>query len=569
MTRSMSPLRAVLYGRCSSQKQADRDLSVPAQLEACHKHARARGWVVVGEYRDDGVSGFEDERRPDFRRMLADMVRQPHPFDVIVVWDYSRFSRSMEHSIKVMHDLKAAHVQLESTKEQTDDTPAGWLMGTIFRSFNEFQVRKLADDTRRGMTKNATQGNYNGGTVPVGYRTVRAVSGKQEGACLAPDPEWAPLVRRIFMLALGGTGAAGISELLNDEGARTRAGRRWSKHTVLGVLRNEVYTGIVKWGVKQRGKFANDPQPVIRVEQAHEALISVEDFARVKAGIEMRRPTVVHPRTVSGPYLLSGLLRCGTCGAAYIGHSSKKGTHHYYTCRTKMAQGAKACTARNFNKERAEATVVDAIRDHVLRPDFFADLVRDVQVELRAGAEAAVDQRAILTTQIGEVSRKLEHLYEAVEDGKIPYARLAPRIELQAAELDALNRRIAELPSVESSPVLDIAPEQVSAWVANLRALFDRGNLDEQRALLRAWVWRIRAEGDRLMIEYTFPVVGVDDGGPNGEAQVHHRAPLVFGAAIDENLGAEGWFAGPKMNEGVLPWWRVLPTVIGGSPSVT
>ncbi len=106
----------------------------PAQLDACRRFAERHDWLVVATYHDDGISGFEDERRPAFRRMLADMVTTPRPFDVVVVWDFSRFSRSLEHSLRTMHDLKAAGVSLESTKEQTDDSPAGWLMGAVFRS---------------------------------------------------------------------------------------------------------------------------------------------------------------------------------------------------------------------------------------------------------------------------------------------------------------------------------------------------------------------------------------------------------------------------------------------------
>lgn len=560
---SDKPLRAVLYGRCSSQKQADRDLSVPAQLEHCRAHAKRKGWVVVGEYRDDGISGFEDERRPDFRRMLADMVRQPRPFDVIVVWDYSRFSRSLEHSIRASQDVRAAGVQLESTKEQVDDTPAGWLMGTIFRSFNEFQVRKLADDTRRGMRKNAEQGNYNGGVVPIGYRVERG-DGKK-GGVLVPDPQWAPLVRRIFGMALAGTGSCAIAGELNDEGLRTKQGRRWSKQSVLVVLRNEKYTGTAIWGESQTGKFANDQQPVVRVESAHEALVSKDDFARIQALIESRDPTVLHPRTAAGDYLLSGLLRCETCGAAYIGHGAKKGTHHYYTCRTKMTQGAKACTAKNFNRERAEATVIDAVRDHILKPEHFAELVREVQADLRASASHASDKRAVIVTQLGEINKKLERLYEAVESGTIPYARLADRIEQWSIEREELNRKLTELPREEANPVLAISPEGVAAWVASLREVFARGTTDEQRALLRAWVRRVTADGDKLTIEYTFPMVGVDgDGGP--DAGVGLPAPTVLGPTVDESLGAKGWFAPDlKTSKGELPWWRVLPTVVNGS----
>ena len=332
------------------------------------------------------------------------------------------------------------------------------------------------------------------------------------------------------------------------------------------MLWNDVYTGTAKWGVKQCGKFANGKQEIIRVEDAHEALIGREDFARVDAGIAMRRPTVMHPRTALGPYLLSGLLYCAGCGAVFIGHGSNKGAHHYYTCRTKQAQTAKACAAKNFNRELVESTVIDAIRGHVLRPDHFAGLIRDVQVELRTQAAGAVDERAAVATQLAEVNRKLERLYEAVEGGLIPHAQLAPRIAHQSGERESLTARLAALPTTERNPILAIAPEEVAAWVANMRATFDRGNIDERRALLRAWVKRITADGDRLTIEYTFPTVGVDDGGPpNGAAQVIRRSPVVLGTVVDENLGAQGWFAAPKMNEGVLPWWRVLPTVNGGS----
>jgi len=116
------PLRAVLYARCSSTKQADRDLSVPAQLDACRLHAERQGWLVVGDFHDDGVSGFEDERRPAFSKMLANMVGQPRPFDVIVVWDLSRFSRSLQHSLSFETALLAAGVVLESVTERTDAT---------------------------------------------------------------------------------------------------------------------------------------------------------------------------------------------------------------------------------------------------------------------------------------------------------------------------------------------------------------------------------------------------------------------------------------------------------------
>ncbi len=561
MTR---PLRAVLYARCSSMKQADRDLSVPAQLDACRLHAQRLGWLVTADYHDDGISGFEDERRPAFRRMLADMVEQPRPFDVIVVWDFSRFSRSLEHSLRVGGDLAAAGVVLESLKERTDATPSGWLMGTIHRSFNEYQVRKLAEDTRRGMRKNAAEGGWNGGAVPFGYKVERAETGRGPGK-LVPDPAQAPLVQRIFAMALSGQGACTVAGTLNDEGLRTARGRRWSKQSVLYILRNEVYTGVYTWGVKASAKFATEPAEPLRIEDAHEPLVSLEDFARVAAVIAVRRPTVTHPRTTAGSYLLSGLLICDACGAPYIGHGAKNGRHQYYTCQTKQKQGAKACpAANNFEQGRVEGVVLDALRDGALHPGVFADLVREVQASLRTGQADAEGERLVLEGQLSEVTRRLDNLYEAVESGSIPVARLAPRIEQVSQEKEALDARIAALPEAGTEPLLDIGDNDIEGWVGDLRAVVERGSVDERRGLLRAWVKRVVARGDELTVEYTFPLVNVP--GPGGSEP--SGAPSTR-RVVNRRTRRMPAMLRPETRKGEPALRRVLPTVVNGSPRRT
>jgi site-specific DNA recombinase len=542
-------------------KQADRDLSVPAQLDACRLHAERQGWQVTAEYHDDGISGFEDERRPAFRKMLTDMVGQPRPFDVIVVWDLSRFSRSLQHSLGYETALLSAGVVLESVKEHTDGSPSGWLAQQVFRSFNEYQVRKLADDTRRGMRKNAAEGGWNGGAVPFGYRVERADQGRGPGR-LVPDPAQAPLVQRIYAMALSGQGACGICGTLNNEGLRTARGRRWSKQSVLYILRNDVYTGRYTWGVKASAKFATEPAEPLCIDDAHEALVSLEDFARVAAVIAVRRPTVTHPRTTAGSYLLSGLLICDACGAPYIGHGAKNGQHQYYTCQTKQKQGAKACpAANNFEQGRVEGVVLDALRDGALHPGVFADLVREVQASLRTGQADAEGERLVLEGQLSEVTRRLDNLYEAVESGSIPVARLAPRIEQVSQEKEALDARIAALPEAGTEPLLDIGDDDIEGWVADLRAVVERGSVDERRGLLQAWVKRVVARGDELTVEYTFPLVNVP--GPGGSEPSGAPSKL---RVVNRGGRRKPTMLRPETTKGEPAFRRVLPTVVNGSP---
>jgi len=553
--------RAVIYARCSSQKQADRDLSVPAQLDSCRQYAINQGWLVVGEYHDDGISGFEDERRPEFRRMFADMVRKPRPFDVIVVWDFSRFSRSLEHSLKAMEELKAIGVRLESTKERIDDNSSGWLMGTILRGFNEFQVRKLAEDTRRGMRKNAKEGGWNGGTVPTGYKLER--DDERGTKQLVPDPQSAPLITRIFRMALSGHGACTIAETFNTEGLRTARGKPWSKQTVLYILRNEVYTGVYIWGTRPSKKFsASTPEPM-RFEDAHPALVSASDYARVQAVIEMRSPKKTHPMTTAGSYLLSGLLICGECGARYIGHGARKNTYQYYTCQTKMKQGAKSCTANNFERGKVEGVVVEVLQKRALQPTVFGELLREVQAALRATRSETTGKRQVLLGQLVEVNRRLDNLYGAIESGAIPATRLSARMEQVCREKDTLEATLADLPEPGVEPLLEISEHEIEAWVSDLRALVERGTVDERRGLLRAWIKRVVAHGDELTVEYTFPLVNVSGGpvsGSGGGRPPHARV------AVNSRRSRKGRPAAPQTRKGETALRRFLPTVRNGSP---
>lgn len=560
MTR---PLRAVLYARCSSAKQAERDLSVPAQLDACRRHAAGNGWLVVGEYHDDGISGFEGERRPAFTQMLDAVRSSPRPFDIIVIWDLSRFSRDLTFSLYTTAEIQRAGVLLHSIKEQTDDTPAGWLMSTVIRSFNEFQVRKLAVDTHRGMVSNAEKGGWNGGPAPLGYKVEQEARGPK---VLVPDPESAPIVQRIFALALAGFGSVAITKSLNEDGYRTARGNRFSKASVLNILKNEVYTGVYIWGARSSAKFAPHTGDPLRREGAHEALVSREDFERAQAMIALRRPGRAHPKASSSTYILSGLLTCGHCGAPYIGHSAKGGQYHYYTCQTKQKQGAAACPeARNFVQHTAEHVVVEALQRGALSPEVFADLVREVQVALREDQGKLLGQRAVVQAELIACDRKLDNLFAAVETGTIPAARLAPRIEAVSQEREALETRLQSLPESSDEPILEIGASEIDAWVRDLRAVLQRGSPDERRGLLRAWIKSIVADGDDLTIEYTFPIVGVStpSGGASGGGEP------VSGTAVNTCTSAQSPFPPAQTTKGEPSHRRVLPIVRSGSPRWT
>jgi len=95
---SVSSACVAIYARCSDPKQAERDLSIPAQIDEARRWAANNRCEVVQEYIEPGESARTDHR-PAFQQMIADARRKPSAFDTILVWKFSRFARNREDSV--------------------------------------------------------------------------------------------------------------------------------------------------------------------------------------------------------------------------------------------------------------------------------------------------------------------------------------------------------------------------------------------------------------------------------------------------------------------------------------
>ncbi len=557
------PRRCAIYARCSAQKQADRDLSIPAQLDAARDRAAAEGWEVVVEYIDEAESARTADR-PAFQRMIADARHKPRPFDVIVIWKFSRFARNREDSIVNKGKLRKLGVRLLSLNEPVEESPAGQLMEAMFEAMDEHYSASLAVDTRRGMRKAASMGFHVGGVTPTGYRIEKTGSGRAPKSVLAPDPEYASVVQRMAKECLDGQGARAIATGLNADGLRTGRGKLWTAQAVLTILRNEVYAGVRVWGKAGKNNCSKADDEPVRVVDAHPALIEPEDFAKIQATIAARAPRRVHPRTLGSNYLLSGMVVCGACGAKYIGHSAKSGQAHYYTCQTKMKSGAAACMGGALNRARAEEAVADQLRTVVLNVENFSDLVRMVNEELATKTEAAVGEMKTVESRLGKVQTKLDKLYRFIEEAEdVSFADLGPRIRERKAEADELRAARARLMAQpDGVPTLTVTQADVKAHVADLRALLMSGSVGKRRAFLTSWIQRIEVHGTDLKIIYTFPWL---PGGQPAANEAHGIGVVSIERGRSEKKGRAGART-PKTEPSEC---RVLPMVSNGSPGRT
>ena len=158
-------MKTALYARVSSEKQAEKDLSIPAQLKALRDYATKKGWEVCREFVDEAKSA-RTANRPQFQEMIATAKQKEKPFTVILVWKLSRFARNREDSIIYKSLLRKQGVEVISINEQIDDSPSGKLFEGIIQVMVEFYSSNLSHDTLSGFTQNARRGFLNGGSIP-------------------------------------------------------------------------------------------------------------------------------------------------------------------------------------------------------------------------------------------------------------------------------------------------------------------------------------------------------------------------------------------------------------------
>ena len=491
---------AALYARVSSDRQ-DVDLSVAAQLRALRDHAQKNGYVVVREYVDEAESGRIADR-PEFRKMIDAATKTNAPFQEILVWKFSRFTRKREHAVAFKSMLRRKGVRVVSITEQAADTPTGKLLEGIIESVDEFYSENLAQEVTRGMRESASRGFWVSSYAPFGYNRVMVQDGAKKRPTLAPDPDASRIVKRIFDMGEAGNGMVNITKTLNDEGILSPRGKLWGKTSVHAILINEAYTGTLVWGVNSK-----DNAEPIRVEKAFPAIISKAQFRRVSKLMRSRAPKVAHPRRVASTYLLSGLVKCKRCKRALSGQDAKSGQFAYYVCQSIMKRGKDACHTPRLNARRFEQMIVDKIRSNILTEGSITELVKAVDEEMDG---AAGEQRKRLKTiddELEDVKRRLGVIWNALETSNIDVAEASERINEHRERKERLEDAATDARAVlsERRAYLDDV-NTIAAYAKDMKDFLEESELTERRAFIESFVKEIIVIPGDALIRYTVPM---------------------------------------------------------------
>lgn len=372
------------YIRVSTDDQLD--YSPESQIKLIQDYAKKNNIVIPEEFifRDDGISGRSAKKRPGFLRMIATAKEKPRPFEVILVWKFSRFARNQEESVVYKSLLKKeAGIDVVSISEPLIEGPFGELIERIIEWFDAFYSVNLGTEVRRGMTERVRQGGAVS-TAPIGYT--------YKDRKLVVEPQEAEVVRMIYRDFLSGSAIMAITKKLNSLGIKTKRGGTWENRTVRYVLTNPVYIGKVRWspeGTNDYHKTDGWNDKTMLVDGAHEAILSAQDFEAaqklIQQKVEQTRGSAdLIARREEGGHMLQGIVKCSACG----GTLTRSGRGQMNCVRYLHGR----CTeSHGIKEETMERIALWAIHTHFETLDFhFAK--REQSVQLKDEQEAVLRQ---------------------------------------------------------------------------------------------------------------------------------------------------------------------------------
>ena len=265
------------------------------------------------------------------------------------------------------------------------------------------------------------------------------------------------------------------------------------------------------------GTTAKDGAPPVRVEDAHPAIVSKRQFQRAKKLLGSRAPKKVHPRRSASPYLLSGLLRCETCGKAMTAAEAKSGKYTYYVCHSLLKRGSGTCKTPRLNAKSFEALIVDEIRANVLTESNIRDLVKLLDEEMDGVAHEQRERLQTIDGELEDVKKQLSRVWHFVARSDSVDAAEASDLIVELRErkekLEVAAEEARGLLS-ERRRFLDSA-DTIATFAAEMSDFLKTSELTETRAFVHSFVKEIEVKPGKAAIVYSIPT---PDDSPIGGA---------------------------------------------------
>lgn len=418
------------------------------------------------------VSGETIEARPQIQQLIKDCYAGM--YRGIIIIDVDRLSRGNQGDMQTIMDcLRYSNNRgglLVVTPTKTYDVTHNpedeeYMEFVLFMSRREYKtIQKRLD---RGRKQAVVEGNYMGSYRPYGYDIVK----NRYGRTLKPNPEEAPIVRKIFEWAANEKIAPGrIAKRLENMGVPTYKGGEWARDTVKTILSNPTYAGKVRWNDRIQiksmvdGKLVTSRPRTKHTEQymlydgKHDGLVSEELFVkanerfysdRTKANLVLKNP-------------LAGLLVCKNCGKTlrYQVYNHQKNTAPRY-----LHSPSEHCKVKSAAVPDVMAAVVHGLKMYI----------EDFEIKLDAIPEkddsSIAEQSEALRENLRKSEKKLQKLFDAWENELISDNDFVQRKQVNEDRIESIKKELEELE--RTVPEKEDYEEKIVSFSDALAALLD------------------------------------------------------------------------------------------------
>ena len=503
------------YIRLSKEDESEGpSQSVTNQNSLLDEFVKQHRLSVYDTYIDDGYSGTTFDR-PAFRRMIADI--EAKKVNMVITKDLSRLGRDYimtghymeryfpEKRVRYISLLDGIDTGVESTAN--DITPFRAIMNDMYAKDISKKIKSVKRDKQR-------KGQFIGGKPMYGYKMHPTEKNK-----IVVDEEVAPIVRRIFAMALDGVSCRKIAATLNEEGVPTPAtycgwnmGRRgpyaglWSSERISEMLQNETYIGnmvqgrMVKISYKSKKCLKQPRENWVVVEGTHEPLVDAETFRKVRLLVESRK----HTRSRTYDFLLKGLIFCHECGypLATLNRKNAAGEERlFFVCRTyQRFTKAGVCTCHSIKEQTVTEAVLAKVREvcqAYLNFDALTPMAEKA-VEAARVADSTEGEIQALQGKIESMTANLDRMYMDKLSGLLSdddFQRIYLKVKADRSNLEG---QLKELEKKKESPAK--AEDEAKALVQRFLE-----SACASRELLVSLIERIELSEDKqLYIKFRF-----------------------------------------------------------------
>ena len=516
--------RAVIYARYLSDLQSD--ASIEDQVRLCEERLQIEGHMLVQVYQDRAISGGSIHNRDGIQRLM-EAVRLGG-VDLVMAEALDKVSRDQEDIAAIYKRLQFAGVTLTTLAEgEVSELHIG-LKGTM----NALFLKDLADKTRRGQRGRVEKGRIPGGKS-YGYNLAHSLKddGQVERGQRTINEAEANIVRRIFSEYIAGNNPRKIAASLNADKIPSPRGGQWNASTINGnrqrrngILNNELYLGRITYN---RQRFVKDPDTGKRrsrpnpetlwvITHVPELQIIDQDTWDKTQSLKQRYFSHRGNKRQTKKRLLSGLVRCGSCGGSMTIVNRQR-----YSCSAKREKGTCDSPA-GIQAERLEARVIDGLKNILLGQEelleAFASAFFEETIRLRRERNR---QRQIHQKELAKVQRSIDRCLDFIINGDGAMDTVRQKLsDLERSKANILRFMDQDTPPAKVEPHPNIGQLYQRRVEQLSHLLNDEGSQQEAVTIIRSLIDRIE----------------ITPGAKRGDPQVH----IVGGLAAILELAVSG-----------------------------